>query len=1097
VADQNRPERAQAGARWLTNIYATATVIATATWLLGRWGARQPNWLELAITLLNIPLARTPASAVLLAITTWALWVRKRVGLVAVAVYQVVGMYLGVSLILPWPTGAFLRPWRREYTLTNWLDVVSVPVGAAILWWLWTLRPAFQARLRRGSWLGAGLVAVAGSALTVGVIYALAKTLSPAGSGGWPEVGEIFAHLSGIAVGPDPALAVLPEWVPDVASALLAVTLLAIVAVVLRTATDPTEWSGERELRIRALLKEFGSRDSLAYFATRRDKSSVFSPDGRAVITYRVVAGVALASGDPIGDPDAWPAAIQEWISQARHYGWLPAVLAASKQGARAYARTGLRVLLLGDEAVLDSARFSLSGTEAVGVRKAVQHARREGLRVEISRQEDLKPEQLEQLYAAARQWRKGATERGFSMALNREGDPADGRIAFVQARDPNGNLAGLLSLVPWGTSGLSLDIMRHGPSAPHGTTELMVAELMARAPRLGIRRVSLNFCMFRQVFAQAEEFGNTSVAGRRRSVLGLLDRFWQLERLYQATRRYQPDWVPRVLCFDDRLSLPQVAAAVGTAEGFLPRLGPRDTGTRRMLGPAEVAELHALDGTPTPPQVSSRTHEFDRRLAHSRTLRALGFGPTRPAERCEADVTAGDEHLVIGEHIRLDGRVRVVRDHGGVVFVELAAPAAPIQLLFDAGALGRDQLDVFRHNVDKGDLMDVHGVVGASRNGTRSLLVQGWRVEAKALHPIPFPRRTGEEKALRSRTLDLIVHPDHARVLRTRARVLAAVRELLDQRGYLEVETPVLQPLHGGAAARPFLTRSNAYGEDVYLRIAPELYLKRLVVAGMGKVYEIGRDFRNEGADGTHNPEFTALEAYEPGGDYRTMQTLTQDLVVRAAAAAHPPDSVQARLVGAGRDAITDPWPVVPVLRALSQAVGEPVGLDTPIDRLLHLGARHGLAVPGRPEPGALIEALYGHLVEATTTTPTFYVDFPKSTSPLVATHRDGGGLVERWDLVVDGLELATGYSELVDPIDQRERLTRQSLLAAGGDLEAMELDEDFLTALELGMPPTGGLGIGIDRLLMLLTGLSIRSVLAFPYQSRGSGSPLSPGFR
>ena len=266
-------------------------------------------------------------------------------------------------------------------------------------------------------------------------------------------------------------------------------------------------------------------------------------------------------------------------------------------------------------------------------------------------------------------------------------------------------------------------------------------------------------------------------------------------------------------------------------------------------------------------------------------------------------------------------------------------------------------------------------------------------------------------------------------------------------------------------------------------MRIAPELYLKRLVVAGCGRVYELGRNFRNEGADATHNPEFTSLEAYQPGGDYRTVQTLTERLVRAAATAVHgrpvlPP-------AGSGQEWVdlTGPRRTVPVLGAVSDAVGVELSLSTPIGELRQVARQHGVVVAEQWGAGAVIEELYGELVEPVTGPPTFYIDFPEETSPLTAAHRDTPGLVERWDLVVRGMELATGYSELTDPVDQRERLTRQSLLAAGGDPEAMELDQDFLAALELGMPPTGGLGIGVDRLVMLLTGLNIRSVLSFPF--------------
>ncbi|MGI8416474.1 MAG: amino acid--tRNA ligase-related protein, partial [Nakamurella sp.] len=309
------------------------------------------------------------------------------------------------------------------------------------------------------------------------------------------------------------------------------------------------------------------------------------------------------------------------------------------------------------------------------------------------------------------------------------------------------------------------------------------------------------------------------------------------------------------------------------------------------------------------------------------------------------------------------------------------------------------------------------------------------------------------------------------------------SVRATLTGAGYLEVETPILHTVHGGASARPFRTYINAYATDLSLRIAPELYLKRLLVAGSGPIFEIGRNFRNEGADSTHNPEFTSLEAYLPFSDYHGMRTLASTLVRHAAAA-----------VGVE---LPDRWPVVPMLDAVSEGVGEPVAIDTDIDRLLTLAARHAIRVRPDSGAGAIIEQLYDKLVEPQTITPTFYVDFPAETSPLTRPHRTKPGLVERWDLVMNGMELGTAYTELTDPLEQRRRLVAQSAKATAGDPEAMQVDEDFLGDLELGMPPTGGLGIGIDRLVMVLTGTAIRSVLSFPFVKPGparSGRAVGP---
>jgi lysyl-tRNA synthetase class 2 len=310
-------------------------------------------------------------------------------------------------------------------------------------------------------------------------------------------------------------------------------------------------------------------------------------------------------------------------------------------------------------------------------------------------------------------------------------------------------------------------------------------------------------------------------------------------------------------------------------------------------------------------------------------------------------------------------------------------------------------------------------------------------------------------------------------------------VRQTLDGHGFTEVETPILQTIHGGANARPFRTHINAYDLDLYLRIAPELYLKRLLVGGVGRVFELNRNFRNEGVSQKHNPEFTMLEAYEPYGDYDTMATLTRSLVTDAARAALGTtvvvrDGVEYDLAG--------PWEEITVYESVSKALGEEVTTDTPQAAVREFAERHRLNTDPQWGQGKMVQLLFEALVEEGLKAPTFVRDYPAETSPLTRPHRADPRLAEKWDLIVFGLELGTAYSELIDPILQRRRLTEQSLQAAGGDPEAMELDEDFLRALEYAMPPAGGMGMGIDRLLITLTGRSIRETIPFPLVRPGS---------
>ncbi len=395
---------------------------------------------------------------------------------------------------------------------------------------------------------------------------------------------------------------------------------------------------------------------------------------------------------------------------------------------------------------------------------------------------------------------------------------------------------------------------------------------------------------------------------------------------------------------------------------------------------------------------------------------------------------------------------------------------------------VGEEALAAWKSDVDLGDHIGVTGEVITSRSGELSVLADSFAITAKSLRPLPDKHAglTDPQSRVRMRYLDLIVNPEARRLAELRASVTRAIREELHRQGFIEAETPILQALHGGANARPFATHINAYDMPLYLRIALELYLKRLMVGGLERVYEIGRNFRNEGADATHNPEFTMLEAYEAYGDYTSIGALTRSMILSAAEAGVG-GTVVRRADGSEHD-IGGEWPSISVHDAVSAALGEKVTPDTGADELRRLAGRANIALDPAWNAGQVLLEMYEHLVEATTALPTFYRDFPVEVSPLTRAHREDPSLAERWDLVAFGTEIGTGYSELVDPVEQRARLTAQSLLAAGGDAEAMQVDEDFLRALEYGMPPAGGMGMGIDRVLIMLTGASIRETILFP---------------
>jgi lysyl-tRNA synthetase, class II len=436
---------------------------------------------------------------------------------------------------------------------------------------------------------------------------------------------------------------------------------------------------------------------------------------------------------------------------------------------------------------------------------------------------------------------------------------------------------------------------------------------------------------------------------------------------------------------------------------------------------------------------------------------------------------------------VAVAGRVIFARNSGKLCFATLQdGDGATLQVMISLDKVGRESLDAWKADVDLGDIVYVHGNVISSRRGELSVLADTWRMAAKSLRPLPVAHKEmSEESRVRQRYVDLIVRPQARTVARQRIAVIRAIRGALERRGFLEVETPILQTLAGGAAARPFVTHSNALDIDLYLRIAPELFLKRCIVGGFDKVFELNRVFRNEGADSTHSPEFSMLETYQTYGTYDDSAIVTRELIQEVA-----DEAIGTRQLPLPDGSVYDidgEWASIQMYPSLSAALGEEITPDTTVDRLRAIADRLGVEIPDNRDPsfyghGKLVEELWEHAVGNSLTAPTFVKDFPVETTPLTRQHRSIPGVTEKWDLYLRGVELATGYSELNDPVVQRERFAAQARAAAAGDDEAMALDEDFLTALEYGMPPCTGTGMGIDRLLMSLTGLSIRETVLFP---------------
>lgn len=436
-------------------------------------------------------------------------------------------------------------------------------------------------------------------------------------------------------------------------------------------------------------------------------------------------------------------------------------------------------------------------------------------------------------------------------------------------------------------------------------------------------------------------------------------------------------------------------------------------------------------------------------------------------------------------DFVGLAGRVLFLRNGGGLCFVQLAAgDGTHIQGMVSKREVGADSLKLYKQLVDLGDHLFLHGRVIASKTGELSIMVDQWRIASKSLRPLPaLHKELNEEQRTRKPYLGMIVDQKSRDMVRNRAKVVASLRRNFDQRGFLEAETPMLQTNHGGATARPFETHMNAFDINLFMRIAPELFLKRMLVGGINKVFEINRDFRNEGADGTHAPEFTMVEAYEAYGTYDTMAKLTQSLVQQAAIDAF--GTTELTLVDGTPYSVGGEWKSITMYGSLSEKLGEEITPETSVEHLAALADKLGVEREEVENHGKLVEHLWEHFYTEDPRQlwePTFVRDFPVETSPLTKSHRSIPGQVEKWDLYVRGFELATAYSELNDPVVQRQRFVDQAKMALAGDSEAMDIDEDFLEALGVGMPPAGGMGMGIDRLLIALTGATIRETITFP---------------
>ena len=506
-------------------------------------------------------------------------------------------------------------------------------------------------------------------------------------------------------------------------------------------------------------------------------------------------------------------------------------------------------------------------------------------------------------------------------------------------------------------------------------------------------------------------------------------------------------------------------------------------------MSSADVPEAgQTNDDSDLPEQFRIRQAKRERLLAEGRNPYPVEVARTHTLAELRSAYADLKVDTKSGQIVGIAGRVVFARNSGKLCFATLQeGDGTQLQAMISLDGVGKESLDAWKSDVDLGDIVFVHGEVISSRRGELSVLADSWQIISKALRPLPVAHKElSEESRVRQRYVDLIVRPEARTIARQRIAVVRAVRSAYERRGFLEVETPMLQTLAGGAAARPFVTHSNALDADLFLRIAPELFLKRCLVGGFEKVFEMNRNFRNEGADSTHSPEFAMLETYQAYGTYDDCAVVTREVIQEVA-----DEAIGTRNVplpdGTTYD-LDGEWATVEMYPSLSEALGEEITPDTPTDHLWSIAESRGVEI-ARDRGfghGKLVEELWEDAVGVDLWAPTFVRNFPVETSPLTREHRSIPGVTEKWDLYIRNFELATGYTELIDPVVQRERFEAQARAAAAGDDEAMVLDEDFLAALEYGMPPTAGTGMGVDRLLMALTGLSIRETVLFPLVRR-----------
>ncbi|MDT7794679.1 MAG: lysyl-tRNA synthetase, class, partial [Mycobacterium sp.] len=733
-----------AASGWTVGVIATLSLIASVSPGI-RWLLKEPREF-VNDYIFNFP-DTSFAWAFVLALLAAALAARKRI-----AWWILVGYMIAATA---WNIGGLIT--SPKVVMDDIGEVIGLVFHVAAILVLVLARKQFWAKVRRAALVKAVATLIASMAVGTLIGWALLE-LFPGTLAREDRFLYALNRVSAFAGAASDSFSGHPHVFINALLGLFGALALMVTAIVLfRSQRADNALTGEDESAIRGLLELFGKNDSLGYFATRRDKAVVFAPNGRAAITYRVEVGVCLASGDPVGDPKAWQQAIAAWLALCQTYGWAPGVMGASSTGAEAFRQAGLNALKLGDEAILYPDTFRLSGPDMRAVRQAVTRAKRAGAAVRIRRHRDLGTEEMAQMTARADAWRDTETERGFSMALGRLGDPADGDcllVEAVQSVSGKDEVVAMLSLVPWGANGASLDLMRRSPQSPNGSIELMVSELCLQSEDIGVNRISLNFAMFRTAFEQGAQLGAGPIARLWRGLLVFFSRWWQLETLYRSNMKYQPQWVPRYACYEDARLVPRVGVASVIAEGFLVLPFSRRneqahtghhisapenlvaTGLLRHDGSApDLGELQA--DLPEADEQTRLPEQVRVRMAKLKALQDSGVDAypvgEEPSHTVAQAVDAGDD-----EDVTVSGRVMRIRDYGGVLFAQLRDWSGEVQLLLDNSLLNKGTVADFTSALDLGDLIEVSGSMGRSKKGTRSLIVRGWRLIGKCLRPLP-----------------------------------------------------------------------------------------------------------------------------------------------------------------------------------------------------------------------------------------------------------------------------------------------------------------------------------------------------------------------